>query len=99
MSGHVVTPKVYFAIFGTLLFLTGLTIWVAFQDLGGLNVAIALLIAVTKAVLVVLYFMHLRYSEHLTKVFMGASIFWFLILIGLTMSDYVTRALFKVQGW
>lgn len=82
----------YFAVFTALLALTALTTGVAFIDLGGIgNVAVALTIAVIKAVLVALYFMHLRYSSRLTIIFAGAGIFWLGIMIVLTLSDYLSR--------
>lgn len=82
----------YFAVFTALLALTALTTGVAFIDLGGIgNVAVALTIAVIKAVLVALYFMHLRYSSRLTIIFAGAGIFWLGILVALTLSDYISR--------
>jgi cytochrome c oxidase subunit 4 len=82
------------AVFIALLALTALTTGVAFINLGGVgNVAVALAIAITKAVLVALYFMHLRYSTRLTVVFAGAGIFWLGILVALTLSDYISR------GW
>lgn len=82
----------YFAVFTALLALTALTTGVAFIDLGGIgNVAVALTIAVIKAVLVALYFMHLRYSSRLTMVFAAAGIFWLGVMIVLTLSDYLSR--------
>src|SRR5215813_2307670 len=93
MSEHVVSRKIYFAIFGALLVLTGLTVWVANFDLGRWNAIVALSIAVLKATLVVLYFMHVRYSSKLTWVFVCAGIFWLIILFAFTLSDYLTR------GW
>ena len=82
----------YFAVFTALFALTALTTGVAFIDLGGIgNVAVALTIAVIKAVLVALYFMHLRYSSRLTIIFAGAGIFWLGILVALTLSDYISR--------
>jgi len=87
-----ITVRGYFAVFIALLALTALTTGVAFIDLGGAgNVAVALAIAVIKAVLVALYFMHLRYSSPLTVIFAGAGIFWLGILVALTLSDYITR--------
>jgi cytochrome c oxidase subunit 4 len=69
-----------------------MTTGVAFIDLGGIgNVAVALTIAVIKAALVALYFMHLRYSSRLTMVFAAAGIFWLGIMIALTLSDYLSR--------
>jgi cytochrome c oxidase subunit 4 len=89
-----ISTKVYLTIFFVLLALTGLTTGVAFIDLGRVgNVAVALTIATIKAVLVMLYFMHLRYSSRLTILFAGAGIFWFGIMLVLTLSDYSSR------GW
>lgn len=93
MSEHVVSKKIYFVIFGLLLVLTAATVWVATFDLGPLNVIVALSIAVLKATLVVLYFMHVRYSSKLTWVFVAAGFFWLAILVAFTLSDYATR------GW
>ncbi len=93
MSGHVVPLKIYFGIFGTLMVLTGVTVWVAYHNLGPLNAVVALSIATFKAVLVILYFMHARYSGKLTWVIIVAGFFWLGILLVLTMTDYVTRRL------
>jgi len=91
MSEHIVSTRAYVAIFLALLILTGLTVAAATVDLGRLNVIVALTIAVTKAVLVLLYFMHLRYSPHLTWLVTGTAFVWLAILIGLTMADPLTR--------
>ncbi len=93
MSEHVVRPTTYYAIFATLLVLTGVTATVAFIDLGPLNTFVALTIAVVKATLVILYFMHLRYSTKLTWIFVGAGVFWFLILMAFLFADIWSR------GW
>jgi cytochrome c oxidase subunit 4 len=93
MAEHVVPRSVYYAVFGTLMVLTGLTVWVAYLDLGFLNTAVALGIAVTKATLVVLYFMHVRYGTRLTWVVVSSGFFWLGILIVLGLSDYLSR------GW
>jgi cytochrome c oxidase subunit 4 len=91
-SEPVVSVKTYALIFSALLVLTGLTTAVAFVDLGGAwNNSLALTIAIAKAVLVMLYFMHLRYSDKLTWVFAAAGFFWLLILIGGTLDDALTR--------
>jgi cytochrome c oxidase subunit 4 len=92
MSEHVVSRGTYFAIFGALMALTILTVWVAYYDLGSWNVIVALSIAVLKGTLVVLYFMHVRYSSKLTWVFVCAGFLWLLILFALTLSDYFTRS-------
>ncbi|MCI0488266.1 MAG: cytochrome C oxidase subunit IV family protein [Blastocatellia bacterium] len=91
MSEHIVPIKIYLSIWLTLMVLTGVTIWVAYYDLKQFSVIVALSIAVFKALLVVLYFMHVRYSSRLTKVIIAAGVFWLIILIALTFSDYWTR--------
>ncbi|HEV8343655.1 MAG TPA: cytochrome C oxidase subunit IV family protein [Candidatus Binatia bacterium] len=91
-SKPVVSVRVYVLVFLALLVLTAVTTTIAFFDLGGgVNNAAALTIAVCKAVLVILYFMHVRYSDRLTWVFVAAGFFWLLILIGGTMDDVLTR--------
>jgi len=91
-SPHVVSIKLYATIFGALLLLTIATAGAAFVDLGGeLNSIVALSIAVVKTLLVLLFFMHVRYSSRLTWVFAGAGLFWLLIMMTLTMSDVLTR--------
>jgi len=92
MSAHVIPTRVYYTIFMILMVCTGLTVWIAFLDLGPLNAIAALAIAVFKATLVVLFFMHVKYSTRLTWAVVLGSVFWFGILIALTMSDYLTRA-------
>ena len=91
MSEHVVSRKIYFIIFGALLVLTAATVWVANFDLGPWNAIVAISIAVLKATLVVLYFMHVRYSSKLTWVFVAAGFFWLAILMVFTFSDFATR--------
>jgi cytochrome c oxidase subunit 4 len=91
MSEHIVSKTIYFLIFGALMVLTVVTYMVALVDLGALNVVVALAVAVTKAVLVVLFFMHVRYSNRLTKIVVISGFFWLAILIVLTLSDYWTR--------
>ena len=88
---HIVSKKIYFVIFTALIVLTVATVLVANQDLGRWNAIVALTIAVIKAALVVLYFMHVRYSSRLTWVFVGAGFFWLAIMVALTLSDYMTR--------
>jgi len=91
-SPHVVSIKLYATIFGALLLLTMATAGVAFIDLGGeLNSIVALTIALCKTLLVVLFFMHVRYSSRLTWIFAGAGLFWLLILMSLTLSEVLTR--------
>jgi cytochrome c oxidase subunit 4 len=91
MAEHIVPRTVYSMVFAALLLLTGLTVWVAYLDLGFLNTAVALGIAVTKALFVILYFMHVRYSTRLTWVIVASGFFWLGILIVLGLSDYLSR--------
>ena len=99
MTGHIVPKKIYFMVFGSLLVLTALTTLAAYVDLDSLlgikllplNTIVALLIAVCKASLVVLFFMHIKYNSSLIKLAAVAGIFWLAILMTLTMSDYMTR--------
>lgn len=93
MAGHRVPLRVYYSIFAALLVLTAITVWVAHVDLGLWSDLVAMTIAVAKAMLVVLFFMHLRYSDHLVWIFAAAGALWLVILIGITISDYLSR------GW
>lgn len=98
MSVHVSPIGTYLAIFGTLLVLTAVTVWVAFFDLGAWSDVVAMAIAITKATLVILFFMHVKDSTKLTKLTVMAGFVWLLILILLTFQDYFTRGLFGVAG-
>ena len=88
---HVVPTRVYHIVFFALMILLIVTLAAAAIDLGRRNVRIAVTSAVIKASLVVLYFMHVRYSTDLVKFFAGATFFWLAILFVLTLSDYATR--------
>ena len=83
--------RIYYTIFAILMFCTYLTVQVAFLDLGPWNTVAALAIAVFKATLVVLFFMHVKYSPKLTWAVVIGSVFWLGILLALTMNDYLTR--------
>lgn len=89
---HVVPPTTYMIIGALLLILTGTTVWASYLELGVFNAVVALFIACVKATLVVLFFMHVKYSSKLTKLTVGAGLFTFAVLISLTLSDYMTRA-------
>ena len=89
---HVVTPFQYMLVFGTLLIFTGITVGAAFLDLGVLNPVVALGIASFKAVIVILFFMHVKYQSKLIKMTVGAGFFTFIVLITMTLSDYISRA-------
>ena len=89
---HIVRPPVYLAIFVALLVLTAITTGVAFIDLGVFNPIIALAIACFKASLVVLVCMHIKYSSRLLKMTVLSGLFTFMLLLTLTMTDYISRA-------
>jgi cytochrome c oxidase subunit 4 len=89
---HIVTPMNYVFVFGTLLVFTGITVGAAYIDLGVLNPIIALAIASFKAVVVILFFMHVKYQSKLIKMTVGAGFFTFLVLITMTLLDYMSRA-------
>jgi cytochrome c oxidase subunit IV len=92
---HIVSPKIYFTIFAALMMCTLLTVYAATVDLNryftGLNVIVALTIATFKASLVVLFFMHGKYSSKRTQLVIICSVFWLAIMLFMTMSDYVSR--------
>lgn len=88
---HVVPTRNYVTIFLILMVLTATTVAVTFVDLGPLNLIIALAIAVTKATLVVLFFMHVKYSSALTKLFIISALIMCGILVLLTGADYISR--------
>jgi cytochrome c oxidase subunit 4 len=89
---HIVGPGVYVLILFALLAGTALTVWASFIDLGFWNPIIALAIATSKATLVVLFFMGVKYSTKLTKLTVFAGIFTFIVLISMTLTDYFSRA-------
>jgi cytochrome c oxidase subunit 4 len=89
---HILPAKMYVTIWITLMVLTVVTAAVSFIDLGPFNTVVALLIASFKAVLVVLFFMHVKYtSDRLTKMVVVSVVFWLLLLLGLSLMDYGTR--------
>ena len=88
---HIVSPGTYAVIISTLLALTAITVFAAFIDLGRFNIVVALVIATTKATLVVLYFMHAKFSPKRTQLVIIAGIFWLALLLFMTLSDYISR--------
>jgi cytochrome c oxidase subunit 4 len=98
MAAHISPKSTYYAIFGALMALTAITVAVAFVNLGAFNFPVAIGIAITKATLVVLFFMHVKYSSQLTKMFVGMALFFLLILFGLTLSDYLSRGFHTYPG-
>jgi cytochrome c oxidase subunit 4 len=97
-SHHVVSVSTYVAVFLALMVLTGATVWASGHDFGAMNTAVALTIAVTKATLVVLFFMHVKYGTQLVKLFVVAAIAWLGLLFLITMSDYASRGWLSPRG-
>lgn len=91
MTTQTIIPRMYVAVFAALATLTLVTTGVAYIDLGVFNPVVALTIAVVKATLVVLFFMHVWFRGKLTWVFIGAGVLWLAFLIAFTLSDAVTR--------
>jgi cytochrome c oxidase subunit IV len=89
---HIVSPKIYGMIFAALLVCTALTVAASYLELGVFNAVVALAIACFKAVIVILFFMHVKYSSRLTKLTVAAGFFTFLVLITMSMTDYISRA-------
>ena len=93
MSGHVAPKTMYYGVFLALIVGTALTVAAAFVDMGAMNNVVMLAIAMVKAMLVILFFMHVRWSTRLTWVVVASGFFWLIILFALTMTDYMSR------GW
>jgi cytochrome c oxidase subunit IV len=98
MAAHIVPRQLYYRVFAVLMMLTLITVGTAFVNLGALNTIIALTIAVAKALLVILFFMHVRYSSRLIWVCVAAGFFWLGLLLTFAMSDYLTRGWLVVTG-
>lgn len=97
-TGHVVSLKVYFAIFAALMVLTAVTVGVAYVDLGAMNTFVALAVAVTKATLVILFFMHVKYSTKLTWLVVASGFFFLVIMIAFTLADFISRGWLGTPG-
>ena len=95
---HIVPVGTYIAVFVALLVLTGITTFVSTIDLGPLNNVVAIGIAVVKATLVILFFMHVKYSSRLNGLVVLTSLFWIFIMFAITLSDYLSRGMLGVPG-
>jgi len=95
---HITPPSVFLKTFAALIVLMALTVWVSTVPLGALNNAVALVIAITKATLVVLFFMQVKYGTRLTWLWAGIGFVWFLLMLTI-VTDYVTREWIHVYGW
>jgi cytochrome c oxidase subunit IV len=92
MAAHVISSRLYWSIWLLLIILTGMTAWISTVDLGPFNTVVALVIATIKASIVVLFFMHVKYtSEKMTKTIVISAVFWLLLLLILSLADYSTR--------
>ena len=98
MSGHISPKSTYFTIFGALMVCTILTVVAAFVNLGDLNFPVALTVAIFKATLVILFFMHVKYGSRMTKLIVGVAFFFLGIMLTLTLSDYLSRGWFTAPG-
>jgi cytochrome c oxidase subunit 4 len=95
---HVVPKRVYFLVFFTLIVMTWVTAYVSTVDLGRLNIFVALSIAIFKASLVILFFMHVKYGKKLTKLIVLAGLYWLILLLFIAMADLWTRGWMGVPG-
>ena len=98
MAGHISPKSTYYAVFAALMIGTAITVAVAFVNLGSFNFPVAIGIAITKATLVILFFMHAKYSSQLTKLFVGTAFFFLAILLGLSLTDYLSRGFKTYPG-
>ena len=98
MSGHISPKSTYYTIFGALMACTALTVGAAFTNLGNMNTPVALAIAIFKATLVVLFFMHVKYGGRMTKLVVMTALFFLGIMLTLTMSDYLSRGWLTAPG-
>ena len=98
MTNHIVTKRQYAYVFGILMILTLVTTWAGLVDLGRLNVVVALAIAVIKASLVVLFFMHIYWSTKLNRVVVVAGFAWLGLLLWLTLTDFISRGWLPFPG-
>jgi cytochrome c oxidase subunit 4 len=98
MSETIIPRKTYFTVWASLLILLAITVLVSYIHLGWLNPAVAVAIAGIKALIIILYFMHVKYSPKLVWVFVCAGFFWLGILFVLSLGDYFTRAYLPVPA-
>jgi cytochrome c oxidase subunit IV len=91
MSEHIVARKTYFVIWALLMIFTALTFGISFIDLGPWSAVIAVAIAATKATIIALFFMHIKYADKLTRLVAVAALFWLGIMFVLTGTDFFTR--------
>ena len=99
-NNHVTPVGRYVLIWALLLVFTGATTAIAYFDLGSFNIYVAMTIAIIKAVLVILFFMHVKEATRVTKIYVGTTFFWLAIMLALTLTDYMSRGwLGPDRGW
>ncbi|MDE1160757.1 MAG: cytochrome C oxidase subunit IV family protein [Acidobacteriaceae bacterium] len=89
---HIVSPVQYIMVYATLLIFTLITVGAAYIDMGAFNPVVALAIATFKMIIVLLFFMHVKYSSRLIKMTISCGFVIFLVLITMTLTDYMSRA-------
>ena len=97
-TSHILPKSTYYAVYAALMVMLLATVGAAYVDLGPFNFLLTMIIAVVKAVLIALIFMHVRYSERLVWIFACAAFFWLAILIGMSLNDYFTRGWLNIPG-
>src|ERR1044072_6554050 len=90
MSGHVSPKSVYYGIFGELMISTAVSVGSVVVNLGSVNFPVSIWNAITKATMVILFFMHVKYSSRLTKMVVGMAFFFLAIMFALTLTDYLS---------
>jgi len=98
LHDHLLPLSAYFKVYAWLMAFLLLTVGAAYVDLGRLNFPVTMLIAVIKGVMIMLIFMHVKYSHKLVWIFAGASFLWLLLLIVFSLNDYFTRDLLHIPG-
>lgn len=98
MSHHIIPVRTNLIVFACLMGLLVATVGIAYIDLGDFNLVAAMTIAAVKAMLIVLYFMHVRYSPRLVWLYSGAALVWLALLLGLTTADYLSRGWLDIPG-
>jgi len=98
MSAHISPVSTYVKVFATLMVLTLVTVGAAYIDMAWANNAVAMAIALAKAILVILFFMHVKTSSRLIALVVAAAGLWLAFMFALTLQDYMTRGLFGIVG-
>jgi cytochrome c oxidase subunit 4 len=98
MSAHITPVSTYIKVFLTLMVFTAVTVAAAYVDMAWANNAVAMAIALAKAILVILFFMHVKTSSRLIALVVAAAGLWLLFLFALTLQDYMTRGAFGIVG-